>query len=314
MRKSRLYNRLMRFLAPARETVLAEIFEQPIFAGVAEFRDLLIDRQWPAVEDLDDRLQPMVHCRTGKPLSLRAQETLTGNEHFELRIHRQGVIPTRSNNWHDLLNALAWKKFPAIKSALNARQAETVARIGAERRTRAQDAMTQFDEAGAVVILRDRRLLALWDAHDWTELFLEQREAWSDGRISLTIFGHALLEHALQPQILLVAKALVFLSDAVPAPEEKVIDDRVAAAIVEQGCLVDPQQLRPLPLSGIPGWHRAVQDRRFYAETECFRPLRAGRVYPSPLPLRDYLRPVDEPRDERDARADRVARISGDQA
>jgi len=303
----------MRFLAPARETVPAEIFEHPVFAGVAEYRDLLVNRQWPAISDLNDGAQPLVHLRTGKPLSLLAQETLAGDEHFELRIHRHGVIPTRSNNWHDLLNALAWKKFPAIKSALNVCQAETVARIGAKRRTRAQDAMTQFDEAGAVVILRDRRLLALWDAHDWIGLFLEQRKAWSDGRISLTIFGHALLEHALQPEILLVAKALVFLSDDEPMPEENVIDDRVAAAIVEQRCLIDPQQLRPLPLSGIPGWHHAVQDRRFYAETGCFRPLRAGRVYPSPLPL-VFLRSLDEPRDERDSSSDRACGAAVDQA
>ena len=43
-------------------------------------------------------------------------------------------------------------------------------------------------------------------------------------------------------------------------------------------------ELRPLPLSGIPGWH-AGQDARFHREATCFKPLRPGRVYPPPLGL-----------------------------
>ena len=43
-------------------------------------------------------------------------------------------------------------------------------------------------------------------------LFWHQRQAWLDGAIELDVFGHALLEHALSPDKLLVGKALVFLS------------------------------------------------------------------------------------------------------
>lgn len=273
----------MRFLAPDRAAVTADRFDHPVFAGIAEFRDLLAGRDWPAVATLNDRLQPIVHRVTGQPVSFAAQETLANDPmHYEARIFQRGEIATRADNWHDLLNALIWKKFPAIKSALNARQVENIAHVGERRRTREQDALTQFDEAGAVVVVRDRALLALWDAHDWSGLFLRQQNAWRDGRISLAIFGHAVLEHALHPDILLVAKALVLTS-----MQTDIIDDDVdtlaAEAIGDRKYLSDPQRLRPLPLSGIPGWHRAAQDDAFYAETACFRPLRPGRSYPEPV-------------------------------
>jgi len=275
----------MRFLAPGREAVSASIFDQPVFAGMAEFRDLLTAPEWTTVADLNERLSPLAHQVTGKSLSLVEQSALVADPiHYELRIFQRGEIATRAENWHDLLNALIWKKFPAIKSALNALQAENIARVGTQRRTREQDALTQFDEAGAVLILRDRNLLDAWDAHDWPCLFLQHRDAWHDGRISLAIFGHALLEHALRPELLLVAKTLVFFDEGVSCAKRH-IDQRAADAIAGRTCLRDPQQLRPLPLSGVPGWHQAIQDSHFYREMPCFRPLRSGRTYPPPMPI-----------------------------
>jgi hypothetical protein len=216
---------------------------------------------------------------------LVAQESMAGDPmHYELRILERGEIATRSDNWHDLFNALIWKTYPAIKSALNVGQAEDIARVGLRHRTHAQYAMTQFDEAGAVVVVRDPELLRLWDAHDWAGLFLDQRQAWSDGRISSSVFGHALLEHALVPEILLVAKTLVFFDDS-PSSGIANVDECAAAMIAELRCLRDPQELRPLPLSGIPGWHRAKQNAAFYRDMPCFRPLRPLREYPEPLPL-----------------------------
>lgn len=273
----------MRFVAPARDSVSAETFDQPVFAGVAEFRDLLTSSAWPNAAALNARLLPLQHRVAGHALSFVPMESLTdASVHYETRIFRCGEIATRSDNWHDLLNALIWNKFPAIKSALNARQAEHVDLIGPRRRTRAQDAMTQFDEAGAVVTVRDRTLLALWDAHDWHGLFLRERQAWLDGRIAVSVFGHALLEHALRPQLLLVAKALV-LVDEDSDNDGGALDARTADAILGTNCLGDPQYLRPLPLSGIAGWHRAQQDSDFYRVTPCFRPLRSGRLYPAPM-------------------------------
>ena len=285
----------MRFVAPARSAATAARIAQPIFDGLAEFRPLLVAPAWPGVSALDAAVQPLWHRVTGRALRLVAQDTLDDGENYERRILQHGLIATRPDNWHDLLNALVWQRFPAIKSALNVAQVEDMAQVGLQQRTRRQAALTQFDEAGAVLVLRDRQLLGLWDRHDWQGLFLQQRAAWMDGRISLAVFGHALFEHALNPDMLLVSKTLVLLAEddrggradalggRVPAATIAGIDQRIAAAIAAGACLGDPLELRPLPLSGIPGWHPEPQDAAFYRDKPCFRPLRPGREYPAPL-------------------------------
>jgi hypothetical protein len=175
---------------------------------------------------------------------------------------------------------------------LNARQVAEIAVAGPKRRTRAQCALTHFDEAGVVVLLRDPALLALWDAHDWHGLFWREHAAWSDGRIAAHVFGHALLEHALRPGQLLVGKALVVMASrsgnaqgaccgSSAAPDWAVAE--LAGAIQRGDLLNDPQELRPLPLSGIPGWLLDNAAESFYREAPCFRPLRAGRHYPAPF-------------------------------
>jgi hypothetical protein len=272
----------MRFVAPGRAAVDGRLFEQPVFAGLGRFRDLLHGPSWPSLLEVNSRIQPLRHRVTGRSLALLAQETIDDQDNYERRIFQRGLIATRSGNWHDLLNALVWSRFPAIKSALNAGQVEDMARVGLQQRTRRQCAFTQFDEAGAIVVLRQPHLLALWNRHDWDGLFRLNRDAWEDGSITLEIFGHALFEHALNPDMLLVSKTLVIVDDKHTSGDDG-IDERIAAAIAAGHCLGDPQGLRPLPLSGIPGWHRQTQDAGFYRDQPCFRPVRAGRLYPGPL-------------------------------
>src|SRR5262249_26131134 len=142
-----------------------------------------------------------------------------------------------------------------------------IASAGTKRRTRAQCALTHFDEAGVIVLLRDPALLALWDAHDWLGLFHDARPAWRDGSIEAVVFGHALLEHPRPPGQLCVGKALIA---CVPPEQARKgatnpwrFVDGLAAAIRTRGLLADPQELRPLPLSGIPGWHDDSADAAF---------------------------------------------------
>jgi hypothetical protein len=164
-----------------------------------------------------------------------------------------------------------------LTQTLNARQVAEIGKVGPTQRTRAQCALTHFDEGGVIVLLRDSALLALWDAHDWHGLFWRERAAWTDGRIEAVVFGHALLEHALWPAPLLVGKALVTMT------QSGNVDDAVArvAESIDAGHLLnDPQELRPLPLSGIPGWHAGNVEESFYRQAPCFQPLRAGRSYP----------------------------------
>jgi hypothetical protein len=283
----------MRFVAPARDKVDPAVLTRPPLSQWREFAHLTEAPDWPRVDALNADAGPQV-VATGKKIRFVAQTPalLTDGLHYEQRIAERGEIATRAGNWHDLLNALVWLRYPALKAALNARQIAEIAVAGPKRRTRAQCALTHFDEAGVVVLLRDGALLAFWDAHDWHGLFWREREAWSDGRVAAHVFGHALLEHALKPGQLLVGKALVVTmprsgnaegdsSDSSAAADRPIAE---LAATIERGDLLnDPQELRPLPLSGISGWHPDNDAEHFYRDAPCFSPLRMGRRYPAPF-------------------------------
>lgn len=215
--------------------------------------------------------------------------------HYEARIAERGLLATREDNWHDLFNALVWLRHPRLKWALNARQAADVALVGPKTRTRGQCAMTQFDEAGAIVWHADPALLVAWSAHDWPALFRCERAAWGR-RIAVTVFGHALLERQhLGGDPLSTAKTIAVHADADAIAERcsagSIIaswpqaEERIAEAIADGRLLTDPQQPRPLPLAGIPGWHADGASPDFHRDAPCFRPLREGREYPPPLSL-----------------------------
>lgn len=261
-----------RFVPPLRAAVDPGVFEHPVFADLAGFHDLLAAPEWPRLAALDARL-----ALCGKRLVEQDAALLADGLHYETRI-AEGRIATRADNWHDLFNVLVWARYPRIKHALNMQQCRHIAATAGAQRNRAQAALTQFDEAGVVVRVSESALLDAWDVHDWRTLL--DPVQWQGGHIAVAaVFGHALMEQALLPGRRLVGKCVVVQGDVGTA-----CIDAVAQAINEGRVLTDPLQLRPLPLAGIPGW-REVQDAEFYADTDYFRPLRAGRRYPPPLAL-----------------------------
>lgn len=264
-----------RFIAPARGDTAAEVFDQPIYAGFAAYRDWFLAPGWPSIEALNAAM-PLADRR----FATQDDALLADGLHYETRIADRGRIATRAENWHDLFNAAIWCRYPALKLAFNARQCAHIAKMGPSERNRPQYALTQFDEAGAIVCVRDPALLALWDRHDWDGLFRGSADAWRCGEIRVAaVVGHALLEMALLPSLFPVAKCLVVHADS----DDAACVAAVAQAIGSERALNDPQELRPLPLAGIPGW-RPQQDAEFYASAACFQPLRAGRAYPAPMP------------------------------
>ena len=260
-----------RFVPPLRAAVDPAVFDHPLFAGLRDYRDLLVGPTWPTVAELDARL-----ALRDRRLVEQDAALLSDGLHYEARI-AQGRIATRADNWHDLFNALVWARHRQLKQALNLQQCRHVEAMPVGQRNRAQAALTQFDETGVIVRVRDGSVLAAWDAHDWPALFEPAR--WRGEGISIaSVFGHALMEQALLPGRLLVGKCVV-----VQGEDDEDCLATVAGAIDEGAALTDPLQLRPLPLAGIPGWQRA-QDAAFYRNADYFRPLRAGRRYPPPLP------------------------------
>lgn len=265
----------MRYVAPARASVDPRVFGRMPLAAWSDHTDLLEGAAWPSVEQLN-------RCLPGHATHRFVAQTpalLADHLHYELRIAERGQIATREGSWHDLLNALIWLRHPALKQALNGRQIAEIAHMGPKVRSRAQYALTQFDEGGVIVLLRDPALLARWDEHDWHGLFWQQRQAWLDGAIQLELFGHALLELALNPAKLLVGKALVFQS---AGADMAAVRTRCAEAIASGELLNDPLDLRPLPLAGLPGWRDDNAEEAFHQSTACYQAKSAGRSYPAP--------------------------------
>ena len=249
----------------------AACFRHPVFGGYGEYLALLTSARWPDIDALNA-------CMPASGPRFVAQDAALFGDglHYEARI-AQGRIATRAENWHDLFNAMVWMRHPDLKHALNQQQCRQIERMGTRERSPAQQALTQFDETGVIVRVRDRALLDLWDRHDWTALFHANAAHWRNCDIAVeAVVGHALMEQMLVPGRLLVGKCLVVLGDPVDAIA------RVVESISSGTSLVSPTELRPLPLSGIPGWH-AEQGEAFYGEMDYFRPLREGRVYPRPL-------------------------------
>lgn len=275
-----------------------EFFAQPPLSDWREYAQLLQDSAVPECATLEAwRLRAVALDGIARPaFAAQTTELLADGLHYEQRIAERGIIATRERNWHDLFNALVWLRHPQLKLALNARQVADIAEVGPKTRTRGQCAMTQFDEAGAIVWCADPALLALWDAHDWAGLFLRERAAWGT-RIAITVFGHALLERQfLGSDALSTTKTIAVRVDADDIAarctgEDSVIaqwaqaEARIAQGIGEGRLLIDPQQPRPLPLVGIPGWHADGAAPEFYRDAPCFRPLRPGRRYPPAFEL-----------------------------
>lgn len=281
----------MRYVAPTRDSLDPNVFERwPLSSWHADHADLLDGTDWPTIDHLNaERLGASRRDGIERPhFVAQTPALLADGLHYEQRI-AAGSVATRIGNWHDLLNALAWLRYPRIKRALNQRQVAEIAAVGTRERSRAQCALTHFDEGGVIVLCADAALATCWDAHDWHALFLDAGSAWNR-RIAVLVFGHAILEHALLPGQLLVGKAIALQTDehmiAALAQGDmrtrQVIDTGVAALIAGAIALTDPQELRPLPLSGIPGWHVRSADPAFFTEAACFRPLREGRRYAPP--------------------------------
>lgn len=273
--------------------ISSETIEPPL----ASFSELLEVGGPRSIDDLNRLLQPGLDER---PLRFAAQtpNLLADGLHYEERIAQHGVIATRENAPHDWFNALVWLRHMHLKRAMNARQVADIARVGRKQRTRGQCALTHFDEAGAVVWLGSPEAIAAWDAHDWKDLFRVRRADWG-ARIAITVVGHALYEYAFVHKTMPVAKALAVVvnpmeirarcavASTIPCWPEA--ERSIAARIASGRVLADPQELRPLPLAGIPEWHAGAQSGDFFETMACFQPLRPGRRYPAPIALCEGL-------------------------
>ena len=195
---------------------------------------------------------------------------------YEARIALRGEVETRPDNWHDWFNGLVWLTFPKAKAALSARHADELSRQ-AEGRGQARDAMTHFDECGAVVVAEDASLLELLQGFRWRELFVERRADAIAG-LRVFVFGHATYEALLAPFRGLTAKCVLTPVApgwlARPLAEQLAEIDEWLAQDFAAGKHGEPRGLQPLPLLGLPGVVPENEAPTYYDDTWQFRPGR----------------------------------------
>ena len=253
---------------------------------------------WPGAEALTALLPAGTRTDSGHPVRFRDAADLPGVD-YERHVHATGEVPTRRDHPHDLANALAWARWPRLKAAINAAHCRALA-DGAPRDGRrgpVRDALTLFDESGALVVSGDHELLDALARHDWARAFRARRDAWRDGWVF--VFGHAVLEKLQEPFEGITVHTLLIQADARDLPADRgealrLMDEGLAGALAAGALLRRTRELSPLPVAGIPGWWAdGPQDAAFYGDTGVFRPPARGRVPPRPLAW--PLRPVNRP-------------------
>ncbi len=210
---------------------------------------------------------------------------------FEARIWQRGEVAMRADSWHDAFNALAWVAYPQAKRELNRLHmlhgrgpqdlAPSPAAGSGSRRGTARDVLTLFDEDGIIVACADAQLAELLTGFCWKELFWRRREAVMQC-MRFHVFGHALADKLRAPFRGLTAKALLFAVDraelALPLDAQvAAMDARAAHWFSLPQALASTRVFSPLPVLGIPGWHRDNALADYYDDAWQFRPGRGAQ-------------------------------------
>ncbi|MFM9883424.1 MAG: DUF3025 domain-containing protein [Burkholderiales bacterium] len=259
-----------------RERLLA----QPILGSMRSQIEKLPSRGFPGLIALNALTQSL-RSASGAPIRfvppLAASRSL--EEHYEVRVYREGAIGTRAYNWHDLFNALVWLSFPHTKATLNARHYEEISRrAGDPSRGTPRDVLTLFDEGGVFVASANAELSALLRGERWKDLFWGRREdvkRW----MRFFVFGHAIMEKALSPYAGITAKALIVDVDdgflcADDVDQRATLDAAGVTCFSGDDVLRSTRSLGPLPVLGIPGWTPDNESPSYYDDTQQFRPPR----------------------------------------
>lgn len=234
-----------------------------------------------SLQQLANLLPEVARNQDGQPMEVALQAAPLGARQYEARVYHEGKLPLRPGHVHDLFNLAMWCRWPRSKAALNALQVERGWLGESKQRTAAGNAATLLDECGVVLLGDEPQVTSLLRAHRWQELFVTHRGDWGRSLHALTL-GHGLLEQLCQPFDGLTAKCVVLPrggGQPSTAESQSRVDDQLARWIA---ALSDTRQLLPLPVLGIPGWHRANEDPSYYQNTRYFRPLGGQRTKHGP--------------------------------
>lgn len=265
-------------------TSLSSLFDP--LAPIA--RDVLTNNnhQWPSLHDYQeflDRYNDSVSSNSGARIRFVKQDNKPKHfdDHYELRIFLRGEVQTRTENWHDFFQVFIWCLFSQTKAQLNTLHYQaSLKRYEAvphqPNRTTIENAVTLFDECGAIIVSSDENLLELIRQHRWKELFWQQRDTLKQ-HLHCIIFGHALYEKALQPYTGMTAHSYLLPVQqsfhALPHDQQMQFLDDAMREVFAQPCeQITSQLFNPFPLLGMPGWHEDNSDPRYYDNEDYFRP------------------------------------------
>ena len=229
----------------------------PLGAAAAPFVELV---DWPTREQLDAMYRaltagsadvaPLRFADNVRRQDKREQGRVRLDRLYDGRITEHGEVPTREGDWHDFFNALCFATFPRAKRALHERQYSVLqGRVPAtstrlpEARTREQDALTLFDEGGAVIAAdADAALQLSAVARDPRPPLL--RVLCEAGRARVVPFGHALLEHLVEGLRCPGGFTQVIVVERVTVADEQLLaqlDRSLAASLADPGAFQSPR-------------------------------------------------------------------------
>jgi len=208
--------------------------------------------------------------QAGKPQSVY--------DEYETRIFKSGEIQTRLHNWHDYFQVLAWCSFPEIKKTINHLHTQALikrkTRETSKQRSPVENALTLFDECGAIIVSCNDELINLIKDFSWKELFITNRSTF-EKEIKCITFGHALYEKSMSPYIGMTAHSIIikvsnnfFNLDADNQYNEI---DTLSANYFSQLDTINTSILQPFPILGVPGWDVRNNNPEYYDNEEYFR-------------------------------------------
>lgn len=174
---------------------------------------------------------------------------------YDQRITEQGEVMTRSENLHDLMNALVWATFPLAKRAVHARQHAMIGeRLGPrgeppDRRSPEQDAVAMLDEGGVLLLVEPAQEAALEQAVFARDVATITALVAARRALGL-VFGHALYEHLAVGAPSLVWGHATLLACPVAPCEVSLgwVDQALAARVADRATYRHPKNNGSAPL------------------------------------------------------------------
>ena len=272
------------------------LLQSPLFAPLYPILNKLSSHSFPTLQKCNALLESQpstITVQSGARLRFVAHEPgkLPFEAQYEPRCYLNGEVPTRTDNWHDLLNVLVWLTFPKTKAAINARHYHALMKAGVvadvesgSERGAVRDVNTLLDESGVIVAYSKDEfgedLAGLLRDFKWKELFWHRREQ-VGARMGFYLIGHGLYEKALRPYVGMTGQGLLLAVEpaffAWPLSRRlEHLDSLLADYLAEPQHCRSTRDLSPVPLLGVPGWAAENDNAAYYDNTAYFRPGRRG--------------------------------------